>query len=47
MHTLDLLRRANLDIFWSQDTVTVKGVLGYTEETERRGREGGRLVLFT
>ena len=43
-HTIDLLRRANLDIFWSQDTSTVKGILGYTKETERREREGGRLV---
>ena len=45
--TIDLLRRDNLDIFWSQDTATVKGILGYTEETKRRAREGGRLVPFT
>ena len=29
-HMFDLLRRANIDIFWIWDTATVKGILGYT-----------------
>ena len=29
----NVLRRANLDIFWSQDTATMKGVLWYTNKS--------------
>ena len=43
-YTLDVLRRANLDIFWSRNTDTVKCILGYTKEILMRAREGGRLV---
>ena len=43
-HKLDVLRRANPDIFWSRDTATVKGVLRCTKEIERRAREEGMLV---
>ena len=44
---LDMLYRANFDIFWSRYAATVKGVLGYTKEILRRAREGGSLVPFT
>ena len=43
-HTLELLRRDNIDILWSRDTATVKDILGYTNEIEMRAREGGILV---
>ena len=46
-HTLDVLCRANLDIFWSQDTSTMKGVLGYTKEILRKSREGGEVGAIT
>ena len=42
--TLNVLRRSNLDIFWSWDTATVKGILGYKKEIVRRSREGRRLT---
>ena len=41
---LDVLRRANIDIFWSRNTATMKDILGYTKEIVSRAREGGRLV---
>ena len=40
-NTLYVLRRENLDIFWSRDTATVKGIIGYTYKIIRREREGG------
>ena len=44
MHTFDLLCRDNIEIFCSQYTATVKGILRYTKEIERRAREGERLA---
>ena len=41
-----MLCRANLDIVWSRDTSTVKGILGYTKEIVRRARKWGRLVPY-
>ena len=45
--TIDVLHRANLDIFWSQYTANMKGILGYTQEIIRKVREEGRLVPLT
>ena len=39
--TLDVLRRANFDIFWSRETENMKIILGYTKEIVRRAREEG------
>ena len=45
--TLGVLCRANIDIFWSQYTATMKGILGYKKEILRRAKEGGRLMPLT
>ena len=43
---LNFFRRVNLGIFWSRETSTMKGILGYTKEIVRRAREGGRLLTL-
>ena len=43
---LNVLRRANLDIFCSWYTATVKVILSLTKEIVRRERGGGRLVTL-
>ena len=40
--TLAVLRRANLDIFWSRETSTIHGMLGYAKELVSRSREADR-----
>ena len=42
--TLAVLRRSNLDIFWSRRTSTIHGILGYAKELVRRDREAVRAV---
>ena len=44
---LEFLHRSNINIFWSRDTATMKGILGHTKEIVRREREGGMLVPFS
>ena len=44
--TLAVLRRANLDIFWSLNTLTINGMLGYAKELVSRAREVDRAFLF-
>ena len=41
---LEFLHRSNINIFWTRDTATMKGVLWYTNKIINRAREGGRLV---
>ena len=41
---LAVLRRANLYIFWSLNTSTVHGMLGYAKELVSRLMEAGRAV---
>ena len=42
--TLEVLRRGNLDIFWSRSTSTINGMLGYAKEMIIRSREAGKAV---
>ena len=41
---LGLLRRANLDMFWSRETLTVSGVVGSLKEIIRRAHASDRPV---
>ena len=41
---LTCLRRANLDVFWSRESSTVKSVGGYLKEIVRRAKEADRPV---
>ncbi len=41
---LSLIRRANLDLFWSRDASTVSGIRGNTKELIRRARAFGRKI---
>ena len=44
--TLEVIHRANLDIFWSCDTSTIHEMLGYEKELVIRAREADRSVPF-
>ena len=39
---LAFIRRVNLDVFWSREKSTVRGIVGKVKETIRRGRIKGR-----
>ena len=41
---LSLIRRANLDMFWSRDSSTVSGIRGNTKELIRRAKTYGRKI---
>ena len=43
-HNLRLIRRANLDMFWSRETSTVQGIRGHLTEIVRRSKVYGRKV---
>ena len=44
--TLAVIRRDNLDIFYSRDTLTVHRMLGYAKELVSRSREAGKSFIL-
>ena len=44
IQTLVFLWKASLDVFWSHDTSTIHGMLGYAKELVVRSREAGKSV---